>query len=106
LPIPQSCLLIGESGTGKTMIVEELCKLVNAPYIRLDATELTVTSATGQSCDAVVKNIINTSAALIQQQKDKYKSMNGTIDRMILFIDEFDKLNASGPNGDWMKRTQ
>jgi ATP-dependent protease Clp ATPase subunit len=106
LPIPQSCLLIGESGTGKTMIVEELCKLVNAPYIRLDATEFTVTSATGLNCTAVVKYIMNVSTALIEEQKDKYRTIPGTIDRMIIFVDEFDKLCASGPNGDWMKRTQ
>lgn len=74
-------LLIGNSGCGKTYLVETISKIINIPMTIIDATTLTETGYSGKDVDSVL-------ASLIQEA-------NGDIsfaEKGIVFIDEVDKL--------------
>lgn len=107
---PMNCLLVGASGTGKTYLMECLQDICDFPLIKIDATQLTHTSANGINQESVIKMIQDKAADL---SNDLYKNFGVTMPAkkimrsMVVFVDEIDKLaKESNPNGNWDKKTQ
>lgn len=100
------CLLIGESGTGKTHLINSLKKIYNFPLLTLDATHL---MPTGNSDGMNQKQLVNK----IKQQavdavtKGEFLSVDGYYNQLVIFVDEFDKLGTSfDSSGNWNKHVQ
>lgn len=73
-------LMIGSSGSGKTLTVKTVAKLFDLPYIIADATSLTEAGYVGEDVENLVTRLIS--------------AANGDTDRAsrgIIFIDEIDK---------------
>ena len=79
-------LLIGNSGTGKTYIITTLCKLLDVPFVIIDATSLTETGYVGDDADKCIQILM-----------DKYQGDKNKIERAVIFFDEIDKI-AKVPN--------
>ncbi|MDA3863896.1 MAG: ATP-dependent Clp protease ATP-binding subunit ClpX [Deltaproteobacteria bacterium] len=78
-------LLIGPTGTGKTLLVETLAQKLDVPLAIGDATTLTEAGYVGEDVESLIKNL--------------YQSTDGDIEktgRGIIFIDEIDKLAKRG----------
>jgi len=105
---PHKLLLIGQSGTGKTHLVESLQSIVDFPLIRLDATKLTPTGAGGGIKEEDIRKLITKKAEeYTRLKKGFYHSIEGTIDQMVVFIDEIDKLGTSfDSSGNWNNHVQ
>jgi ATP-dependent Clp protease ATP-binding subunit ClpX len=105
---PAKCLLIGQSGTGKTHLIEALSSLVDFPLLKLDATKLNPTGASGGIKENDIKKLVVTKAEeCLQNKKGYYHSLEGTIDQMVIFIDEIDKLGRSfDSTGNWNDHVQ
>lgn len=80
-------LLIGPTGTGKTLLARTLAKKLNVPFAIADATTLTEAGYVGED----VENIL---LKLIQNAGDNIKAA----ERGIIFIDEIDKIAKKGEN--------
>ncbi|NLZ68384.1 MAG: ATP-dependent Clp protease ATP-binding subunit ClpX [Spirochaetales bacterium] len=80
-------LLIGPTGTGKTLVARTLAKKLNVPFAIADATTLTEAGYVGED----VENIL---LKLIQNAGDNIKAA----ERGIIFIDEIDKIAKKGEN--------
>lgn len=104
------CLLVGSSGTGKTHLVESLQKIVGFPLLKIDATTLTHTSASGgMKAGDLKKEIVKTAKKYMEQYPDTYHSLDGTVDQVVVFVDEFDKLSErydGSSHSTWNKSTQ
>jgi ATP-dependent Clp protease ATP-binding subunit ClpX len=73
-------LLIGPSGTGKTLLVKTIASLMDIPFVHSDATTLTESGYVGQDVDSLVERLV--------------QAANGNIERAqkgIIYIDEIDK---------------
>lgn len=105
---PHKLLLIGQSGTGKTHLVETLQDILEFPLIRLDATKLNPTGAGGGVKEEDVRReIIKKADEWMKKKKGFYHSLQGTIDQMVVFIDEIDKLGRSfDSSGNWNNHVQ
>lgn len=105
-----NCLLIGDSGTGKTHLVNTLQKLVNFPLIKVDATQLGPSgSVAPMNTDKLLKDIVEKAQQLVYDIDDsQYHSVEGAVDQTIVFIDEVDKLSDafSQKDSNWNKQTQ
>lgn len=101
-------LLIGQSGTGKTHLVESLQDLLEFPLIRLDATKLNPTGASGGVKEDDLRRQIKTKAKeWCEAKRGFYHSVDGTIDQMVVFIDEIDKIGKSfESSGNWNTHVQ
>lgn len=102
---PVNCLLVGESGTGKTYLVESLSKIMNFPFVKIDATELTQTSAHGLTKNDVITKIKMAARSYVKKEPNKYFSEDGVLDQMVVFVDEIDKLTKEA-NNDWSWKVQ
>ncbi len=77
-------LLIGPSGTGKTLLCERLSKILNVPFVTADATSLAQTRYVNEEIEAILQRLLD--------------KADGNISRAqigIVFIDEIDKLKAT-----------
>ena len=108
LSSPMKLLLMGESGTGKTFLVDTLRREVGFPYFYVDATKLNPTgNSTGITETALRKNIIAYAEGMVKEQGSKFKSVEGVLAQLVVFVDEFDKLgNSFESSGKWNSHVQ
>lgn len=84
---PQHVLMLGPTGTGKTLLVQTLAALLDVPYTYASATSLVQTGYVGTPVESVVLNL------LARANGDVFKAERGMI-----FIDEIDKVRCWGPS--------
>ena len=54
---PKNILMIGPTGVGKTEIARRLAKLVNAPFVKVEATKFTEVGYVGRDVESIVRDI-------------------------------------------------
>ena len=81
-------IMIGPTGTGKTLLVQTLAKLFDVPYCIGDATTLTEAGYVGDDVDMIVGKLILAANGDVQKAE-----------RGICYIDEIDKIARSDSNG-------
>lgn len=78
-------LLIGPTGTGKTLLAQSLAKLLEVPFCVVDATSLTEAGYVGEDSESILQSLL--SAANNNPQKAA---------RGIVYLDEVDKIAKKG----------
>lgn len=73
-------LMVGASGSGKTLTVKTIAKLFDLPYVIADATSLTEAGYVGEDAENLIKRLIQSA------EEDVEKAQHG-----IIFLDEIDK---------------
>jgi ATP-dependent Clp protease ATP-binding subunit ClpX len=76
-------LLVGPTGTGKTLLCETLSRAIQVPFVSADATSLAQSQYVNEEIQAILLRLIEKAAG------DVVKAQRG-----IVFIDEIDKLKA------------
>jgi ATP-dependent HslUV protease ATP-binding subunit HslU len=59
--LPNNIILIGPTGVGKTEISRRLANLVNAPFIKIEATKFTEIGYVGQDVGSIIRELVNIS---------------------------------------------
>ncbi|NLZ39400.1 MAG: ATP-dependent protease ATPase subunit HslU [Firmicutes bacterium] len=66
---PKNIIMIGPTGVGKTEIARRLAKLVNAPFIKVEATKFTEVGYVGRDVETMVRDLVETSIRIVQAEK-------------------------------------
>ncbi|WP_026893860.1 ATP-dependent protease ATPase subunit HslU [Clostridiisalibacter paucivorans] len=66
---PKNILMIGPTGVGKTEIARRLAKLVEAPFIKVEATKFTEVGYVGRDVESMVRDLVETSIRMVKSQK-------------------------------------
>ena len=80
-------LLIGPTGTGKTLLAQTLAKILDVPFAMADATSLTEAGYVGDDVENVVLNLLHAA------DNDIERACRG-----IIYIDEIDKISRKSAN--------
>lgn len=67
--VPKNILMIGPTGVGKTEIARRLAKLVNAPFVKVEATKFTEIGYVGRDVESMVRDLVETSIRMIRAEK-------------------------------------
>lgn len=80
-------ILIGETGTGKTLLAKTIAKMLNVPFCIADATVLTEAGYVGEDVESILSRLLQTADYDIN-----------AAERGIIFIDEIDKISRKSDN--------
>lgn len=80
-------LMVGETGTGKTLLAKTIAKKLNVPFTIVDATVLTEAGYVGEDVESILSRLLQAA------DYDVAKAERG-----IVFIDEIDKVARKGDN--------
>ncbi|MFD2612995.1 ATP-dependent protease ATPase subunit HslU [Paenibacillus gansuensis] len=67
--VPKNILMIGPTGVGKTEIARRLAKLVNAPFVKVEATKFTEVGYVGRDVESMVRDLIETSIRMVKAER-------------------------------------
>lgn len=80
-------LLIGPTGSGKTLLAQTIAKILNVPFAMADATALTEAGYVGEDVENVVLNLLQAA------DYDVEKAQRG-----VIYVDEIDKISRKSEN--------
>lgn len=80
-------VMVGQTGTGKTLLARTIAKFLNVPFTIVDATVLTEAGYVGEDVEGILSRLLQVADYDVAQAE-----------RGIVFIDEIDKIARKGDN--------
>lgn len=68
---PKNLLMIGPTGVGKTELARRLAKLVDAPFVKVEATKFTEVGYVGRDVESMVRDLVENAISIVQKQKQE-----------------------------------
>lgn len=66
---PKNMLMIGPTGVGKTEIARRLAKIVNAPFVKVEATKLTEVGYVGRDVESMVRDLVENAIQIVEKEQ-------------------------------------
>ena len=63
---PKNILMVGPTGVGKTEIARRLAKLVDAPFVKVEATKFTEVGYVGRDVESIIRDLLEASIRLVK----------------------------------------
>ena len=80
-------IMVGSTGTGKTLLARTIAKLLHVPFTIVDATVLTEAGYVGEDIESILTRLLQVADYNVEEAE-----------RGIVFIDEIDKIARKGDN--------
>lgn len=71
---PKNILMIGSTGVGKTEIARRIAKIMELPFVKVEASKYTEVGFVGRDVESMVRDLVNNSVLLVENEhKEKLK---------------------------------
>ncbi len=67
--LPKNIIMIGPTGVGKTEIARRIARLVNAPFIKVEASKFTEVGYVGRDVESISRDLADYSANMVRQEQ-------------------------------------
>ena len=83
---PKNILMMGPTGVGKTEIARRLAKLMDAPFVKVEATKFTEVGYVGRDVDSMVRDLVEASIRITKQAmlEEKYSVADEIVEEKII----------------------
>jgi len=86
-PAKSNILLIGPTGSGKTLLAQTLARILDVPFTMADATTLTEAGYVGEDVESIILKLLQSAEYNVERAQ-----------RGIVYIDEIDKISRKSDN--------
>ncbi|MCL0318159.1 ATP-dependent protease ATPase subunit HslU [Apilactobacillus xinyiensis] len=106
---PKNMLMIGPTGVGKTEIARRLAKIVNAPFVKVEATKFTEVGYVGGDVESMIRDLVEKSVQMVKERKfvdvesEATKRANNKLVKILVPNESKQKENNPNDFGDFMK---
>jgi len=86
---PKNLLMIGATGVGKTEIARRLATIVQAPFVKVEATKFTEVGYIGRDVESMVRDLVEASIRIIEKQQYSQvysRAEKNAIDRIVKLL--------------------
>ena len=87
--VPKNILMVGPTGVGKTEIARRLARLVDAPFIKVEATKFTEVGYVGRDVESIIRDLVEASVRLCKEKASQKVKARATVlaeDRIVDII--------------------
>lgn len=68
---PKNILMMGPTGVGKTEIARRLAKLVNAPFVKVEATKFTEVGYVGRDVESIIRDLVENAVRMVRAEHEE-----------------------------------
>ena len=97
---PKNILMIGPTGVGKTEIARRLAKLVDAPFVKVEATKFTEVGYVGRDVESIIRDLVEAAIRLVKGQHAERVSLRAQAnveDRLVELLTNSVKRKPANP---------
>ena len=66
--LPKNIIMIGATGVGKTEIARRIAKLVNAPFLKVEASKFTEVGYVGRDVESIIRDLTESAIGMVKQE--------------------------------------
>lgn len=67
--MPKNILMIGPTGVGKTEVARRMAKLIDAPFIKVEATKFTEVGYVGRDVESIIRDLMDGAISMVQDER-------------------------------------
>lgn len=97
---PKNILMIGPTGVGKTEIARRLAKLVDAPFVKVEATKFTEVGYVGRDVESIIRDLVEAAIRLVKGQhaeRVRIRAEANVEDRLVDLLTHTQKRKPANP---------
>lgn len=97
---PKNILMIGPTGVGKTEIARRLAKLVNAPFVKVEATKFTEVGYVGRDVEGIIRDLVENAVRMVKDEHAERVKTRAEVlaeDRLVSLLTNPPKKPAQNP---------
>ncbi len=97
---PKNILMIGPTGVGKTEIARRLAKLVDAPFVKVEATKFTEVGYVGRDVEGIIRDLTENAVRMVKEEFEKKVQVRAQVlaeDRLVTLLTQPPKKSGGNP---------